>query len=266
MIQTVVWEALIETKQCTATVQGVFPGILSDLHCVFYIPCKHLSISSLGEALKIRALVLIPYYISDTFLQYRVSLNVYVPIFNDAFHTAYMMSRAGDAGNLSFSTHITPLCRLVGSDLSSAPSQPRHCISESSAKGPSFSSTEFFLVTSRQGWFSPNSHYKRDGKGGKCFPMSDIESPLSKKATDVNEVPTSYNTNVSYRNHTPGRLPSRIIDFNHFAVCGNWLLPISIDISFCRLLSIIMKHNFFFLWRCAWLSWWPFIWRARVWW
>jgi hypothetical protein len=39
MIQTVVLEALIETKQCTATVQGVFPGILSDLRCVFYIPC-----------------------------------------------------------------------------------------------------------------------------------------------------------------------------------------------------------------------------------
>jgi len=183
--------------------------------------CKHLSISSPGEALKIRALLPIPYYMSDTFLQYRVSLNVYVPIFNDAFHAAYMMSRAGDAGNVSLSTHITPLWRLVGSDLSSAPSQPRHCISESSAKGPSFSSTEFFLVTSRQGWFSPNSHYKRDGKGGKCFPMSDIESPLSKKATDVNEVPTSCNTYVSYRNHTPGRLPSRIIDFNHFAVCGN---------------------------------------------
>jgi hypothetical protein len=76
--------------------------------------------------------------------------------------------------------------------------------------------------------------------------MSDMESPLSNKATDVNEVPTSYNTNVSYRNHTPGGLLSRIIDFNHFAACGNWLLSISIDqISFCRLLSII-KHNIVF--------------------
>jgi hypothetical protein len=82
-------------------------------------------------------------------------------------------------------------------------------------------------------------------KGEKCFPMSDIESPLSNKATGVNEVPTSCNTYVSYRNHTPGRLLSRIIDFNHFAVCGNWLLSISIDISFCRLLSIITKHNIF---------------------
>jgi hypothetical protein len=131
------------------------------------------------------------------------------------------MSRAGDAGNVSFSMHSTPLWRPVGADLSSAPSQPRHCISKSSAKGPSFSSTEFFLLTSRQEWFSPNSHHKRDGKGRKCFPVSDIESPLRNKATDVNEVPTSYNTRMSYRNHTPGRLLSRIIDFNHFAACGN---------------------------------------------
>lgn len=84
-------------------------------------------------------------------------------------------------------------------------------------------------------------------KGEKCFPMSDIESPLSNKTTDVNGVPTSYNTRVSYRNHTPGRLLSRIIDFNHFAACGNWLLSISIDISFCRLLLIIMKHNIIFV-------------------
>jgi hypothetical protein len=82
-------------------------------------------------------------------------------------------------------------------------------------------------------------------KEKKCFPMSDMESLLSNKATDVNEVPTSYNTRVNYRNHTPGRLLSRIIDCNHFAACGNWLLSISIDqISFCRLLSII-KHNIF---------------------
>jgi len=188
------------------------------LHCLY---CKHLSVSSPVETLKIRALVLIPYYISDTFLQYKVSLYVYVPMFNDAFRTAYMVSRPGDAGNLSFSTHITPLWRVEGADLSSAPSQPRHCISASSAKGPRFCSTEFFLVTSRQAWFSPNSHYKRDGKGGKYFPMSDIESPLSNKATGLNEMPTSYDTYASYRNHTPGRLLSRIIEFNHLAVCGN---------------------------------------------
>jgi len=175
------------------------------------------------------------------------------------------MSRAGDAGNLSFSMHITPLWRLVGADLSSAPSQPRHSISESSAKGHSFSSTKFFLVTSRRGWFSPIAIVNVMVKGEKCFPMSDIASPLSNKATGVNEVPTSYNTRVSYRNHTPGRLLSRIIGFNQFAVCGNWLLSISIDISFCRLLLIIMKHNIF-LWSCAWLSLWAFIWRARVLW
>lgn len=71
MTQTVAQEALIETKQCTATVQAVFTGNLSDLQCLFYIPCIvntflqfHLRVS----ALKIRALVLTPYSISVTFL------------------------------------------------------------------------------------------------------------------------------------------------------------------------------------------------------
>jgi hypothetical protein len=150
------------------------------LHSLY---CKHLlSVSSPGGALKIRALVLIPYYISDTFLRYKVSLYVYVPMFNDAFHTTYMMSRAGDAGNLSFSTHITPLWRIVGADLSSTPSQPRHCIIESSAKGTRFSSTEFFFVTSRQAWFSPNSQYKRDGKGGKMFSYVGYRVPVVKQS------------------------------------------------------------------------------------
>jgi hypothetical protein len=33
--------------------------------------------------------------------------------------------------------------------------------------------------------------------GEECFPISDIESPLSNTATDVNEVPALYATRVS---------------------------------------------------------------------
>jgi hypothetical protein len=158
-----------------ATVQGDFTGVLSELpwrilRSLDYkqLPSSSYQAESTNPISRNCTTYLIPSF------QCRVSLKVYVPIFNDAFSTAYMISRPGDTGNLSLRRYDVYLVRT------------------SAVLSPDLGAVSTWVISVRlqllqlrvlpciqadRPWASPSIRYERDGKVEKSVFLCRISNP-----------------------------------------------------------------------------------------